>query len=213
MVCYFCFKILQTGRYELTEYYFCVTLYPINIPVEMKKLLFLYVMLLATSLSFISCSDDDPPYLDPLEQLTDYSDAGNWAEISQSGDKGVDVFFLYPTVYSGTDLVAEVSNAQMREGVRPIQTKEVSIYRDYANVFLPYYRQLNASQLLGKPLDEQDRLMRRYGAADAIAAFDHYLENFTRAVHLYWLAIPRAPTSAFTCSNIFRTGPECFLSS
>ena len=145
----------------------------------MKQFLSLLFTVIVLSYMFFACSKEkDIPYK-IVDQPTDYASSDNWAKnAGTNGRWPVDVFYLYPTVFKGPELVAEVSNPQMRAALPIIQTRQVAVYADSCNIFIPYYRQMNADSMLIKSLDEQDVLMRRYAVVDAIAAFNYYWEHY-----------------------------------
>ncbi len=109
----------------------------------------------------------------------DYADAENWAIIAQSPDKPVDVFLLYPTTYQGEANVAEIGDAGMREGALAWYERAGKAFETAGNIFMPFYRQMNAMWTLTLPENERaEALSSGANKTDCIAAFEYYLEHY-----------------------------------
>lgn len=105
----------------------------------------------------------------------DYSQSRNWLALPQAPAKPVDVFWVYPTVYQGKPILADLSDPQMREAAAQTLQIQASVFADAANIFAPLYRQANVSVL---SMDQTTK--ERYlgvGLSDVTAAFDYYLEH------------------------------------
>ena len=127
-------------------------------------------------LAACSCSKHD---LDPRYVTTDYSAADNWLVNPQgSGSKAVDVFYLYPTTYSGAENSCPVTDAGMRAGATKNRQSNASVYEQTANLYMPFYRQMSASYVLTLPEAEHDKAMREIPAVDALEAFKYYIEHY-----------------------------------
>ena len=129
-------------------------------------------------LAFSSCSKDSNEN-HPGDTLTDYSVSDNWLYAADSPDKPVDVFYAYPTTYRGDDNYCAVTNEGMRAGARSLREIQADVYEQSANLYMPYYRQVNATYALTISSQEQDRVMRSVPGADVIAAFKYYVDNFS----------------------------------
>lgn len=109
-----------------------------------------------------------------------YADADNWLKVSDTGKK-VDVFYLYPTCWLPTEadgMVNTIKNKSMREQASGVYAEQASCFEGVANIYAPYYRQLNAMKSLSCSLDEQEKLVAGVPYHDALAAFEYYLIHF-----------------------------------
>ena len=129
-------------------------------------------------LAFASCGKDNEK-TDPRDVLTDYSVSDNWLYVTKSPTKPVDVFYAYPTTYRGDDNYCAVTNEGMRAGARNLRQIQADVYEESANLYMPYYRQVNATYALTISPQEQDRIMRKVPGADVIAAFKYYVDNYS----------------------------------
>ncbi len=131
-------------------------------------------------LAFSSCSEDNNE-THPRDTLTDYSVSDNWLHITDLPTKPVDVFYAYPypTTYRGSDDYCAVTNEVMRAGARSLRQIQAAVYEQSANLYMPYYRQMDATYALTLSPQDQDRVMRSVPGADVIAAFKYYVDNFS----------------------------------
>ena len=121
-----------------------------------------------------SNSDNEQPY------EIDYVNTNNWLKIP-AVEQAVDVFYLYPTCWEPTEtdgLVNTIDNASMRAKALGVYAEQASCFEGVANVFAPYYRQLNAMKLLNYSLEEQEQLVADVPYHDALAAFEYYLKHY-----------------------------------
>ncbi|MCF8049161.1 MAG: DUF3089 domain-containing protein, partial [Desulfarculaceae bacterium] len=112
------------------------------------------------------------------EQGPDYSQAANWLSLPQSIDHKVDVFWVYPTVYDGKSLLAEVNDAQMLQGAKYTVRSQASVFKGQANLFAPLYRQASGKVLTMSQADKGHYL--GMGLSDVQAAFDYYLKHYNQ---------------------------------
>lgn len=112
----------------------------------------------------------------------DYSEESAWLAIPDAVDKPVDVFFVYPTVYAGTDpRNMDISDPAMRAlAGGPLQS-QAAVFSPHANLFAPFYRQQSGatqSMLAGDGGKNPflDPLFQ-VGAADVERAFEFYLKH------------------------------------
>ncbi len=124
-----------------------------------------------------SGGDDLPPTEGDTISASDYSDTGNWAAIAQKPNKPVDIFLLYPTAYQGEATLSSIDDAGMRERADDWLLTSGSAFETAGNVYMPYYRQLNAAWTLTLPLEEQTAYQRGAPKTDALAAFDYYIKH------------------------------------
>lgn len=114
--------------------------------------------------------------------LTDYALATNWMLAPATPTKPVDVFYLYPTAYNKKDAsspnVADIKSAGMRIGARSAYRRQASAFADAANIYAPYYRQLDATWALALSPAEHSQAVGGAPTEDATAAFAYYIEHF-----------------------------------
>ncbi|MBI9111880.1 DUF3089 domain-containing protein [Maridesulfovibrio ferrireducens] len=136
-----------------------------------KKLIIiniLFLLLSHTITTTVHCADQ--ARIDP-----DYSISDNWITLPASIDKSIDVFWVYPTVYTGKAPVASINDPQMRDGAQLTLRTQAAVFKDSANIFAPLYRQANMS-ILGQDNLHKDQYLN-VGKSDVRAAFNHYLRE------------------------------------
>lgn len=111
----------------------------------------------------------------------DYSQAQNWAQVPTSIDKPVDVFYVYPTVWSKTSPsdpnVNNIDNASMHQGVASILPWQATVFEPFANVWAPYYRQAASKATLSMSFVDGQAIIAGVPRQDVFAAFDYYIEH------------------------------------
>jgi len=126
-------------------------------------------------LTLLSCKQNKV-----AEDVLDYSVAENWMLAPTDCPHEVDVVFYYPTcVMKGTDTTQALNDAE-KQLAYSVYTHGPICFADYANIFIPYYRQipLNIAFTLVDN-DEYNLLLKRQGVKrDAFASLDYYFENF-----------------------------------
>lgn len=113
---------------------------------------------------------------------TDYANSNNWM-IASEADLPVDVLVLYPTSYSAGEEgspVAEIDDAGMRDGAQKFVAEKASAFETSGNLFVPYYRQLDANFTLSQSAEDVEAYIGGVPATDAAAAFDYYFENYNQ---------------------------------
>ncbi|MDL2253079.1 DUF3089 domain-containing protein [Ruminococcaceae bacterium OttesenSCG-928-I18] len=123
---------------------------------------------------------DVPREGDEIEPA-DYADADNWMAVAEAPEKPVDVFVLYPTAWQrqqGEKILCPVDHEGMRLGAQAFLDDRASCMREVGNVFAPYYRQMDATYLLGLPIEEQNQYIRGASKTDVLAAFDYYIQHY-----------------------------------
>lgn len=112
---------------------------------------------------------------------TDYSEPAHWLAVPKSPDKKADVFYIYPTAYSreatSDPAFCAVDNAQMMQSAQGAYARQAMAFDPSANIYAPYYRQIDATYQLGLPADEQQANIASQPLLDVQAAFEYYLEN------------------------------------
>lgn len=144
-----------------------------------KKVFNRLFVFVCVAIIFQACSKDKDK-IDEKDVPTDYSVADNWLYVSGTKPtKPVDVFFAYPTTYSGNENYCAVTNEGMRAGARDIRNKYATVFEEEANLYMPYYRQMSATYALTLSPEKQDEVMRAIPGADVISAFKYYLEYYS----------------------------------
>jgi len=143
---------------------------------KVKNSLLCLVLLLSFSLS--GCEGNSSASI----QVTDYAQISHWLTLTSSPFKDVDVFYVYPTAYtkassSDPDFFT-IDNASMVKGAKSAFQRQATAFAPYANIYAPYYRQVDARYQLALPIDQQDENIRRVPGADVLAAFEYYLNHF-----------------------------------
>jgi len=111
----------------------------------------------------------------------DYTEDFAW--VSKPGDvsKPVDVFYVYPTIYTGMNPVnMDISDSDMREFANGLLTAQAGVYSPHTNLFAPFYRQQSAAtQSMEANNGGNDAFadpIFRVGYEDVQHAFDYYIE-------------------------------------
>ncbi len=111
---------------------------------------------------------------------TDYSTLDNWLAVPLTPTKAVDVFYIYPTVFSSEDRIfAEIDEPSMREGAPGMIEKQASAFETVGNIYAPYYRQCTGG-ILEFTLEKQNSLTDSLPALDLMAAFDYYIRHYNQ---------------------------------
>ncbi len=124
---------------------------------------------------------DLPPVYGDKIITTDYSLKDNWINIPDT-DFEVDVFYLYPTSWTKTEddpYYCEIDNESLRKTAPFNYNRQASAFETCANIYVPFYRQVDALWLMGENmLQEGQKYIEGIPYADAVAAFEYYLENY-----------------------------------
>ena len=142
--------------------------------------LVLAVICVAVFVSTRTTSDDLPA---AKGTATDYSDASHWYQIPEI-TKDADTFYLYPTLYDGTNEddedYAAIDNADMLAAVGPVYQGQASAFEESTNVFVPYYRQSSMAHEIEayEETGSLDAALEGEPLEDATAALDYYFENY-----------------------------------
>ncbi len=107
----------------------------------------------------------------------DYSDMSHWLTIPAVNDKEADLFFVYPTCYSGDDMFAGIDDQLMRLRANGALEAQASAFSTVANVYAPLYRQTGNSTLK-LSAEELERVNSSFPQADIMASFDYYIKHF-----------------------------------
>ena len=136
---------------------------------QMKKWMLAAILICGTSV-FMACSsnEDNPAPKDPdseKSEAPDYSDKNNWLRQPEA-TKDVDVFYVYPTEYAddseGASMFADINDKSLRQEWENVYLMQATAYEESANVFTPYYRQLNMASVMKLPREELNAAFRQY---------------------------------------------------
>ena len=87
----------------------------------------------------ISCNNNNSS---ESKQDLNYANSYNWVSLPLEIDKKVDVFYVYPTIYSGKDPQnMDISDSSLRKNAQGLLAAQAGVYSAHANLFAPYYRQ------------------------------------------------------------------------
>lgn len=116
------------------------------------------------------------------ESKIDYSNPEHWLSLPSSPEKNVDVFYIYPTSYKkineNDSNICDIDNPSMLNNSKYAFETQASAFENAANIYSPYYRQVDAVYTLGLPLEKQGKIVGDIPASDVINAFDYYIKNY-----------------------------------
>ena len=142
------------------------------------------ILICGTTMVLSSCTNesDNPAPVDPESEskAPDYSDKNNWLR-QPKATKDVDVFYVYPTEYSddseGASMFADINNKDLREAWENVYQMQATAYEESANVFAPYYRQVNMASAVKLPIEQRNATFASTPKEDVFAALDYFFEN------------------------------------
>ncbi len=110
---------------------------------------------------------------------TDYSNKENWLALPEDPDKDVDLIYLYPSSCEDpeADIICNVDNEIMRQVAGRNMAQQANAFEPVANIFAPYWRQVNALKLPMMSFEEVDNAEWAEPRTDVYAALDYYFEN------------------------------------
>ncbi len=131
-------------------------------------------LLLIFLMAFASCNKSEE-----CQHITDYSKPQNWINLPDSNTKAVDVFYVFPTIYTNPDtLLMDINNEKNREKAISVMNQQASVYSEYANLYAPIYQQMSLKIL---SLDEKTfQETYKVTLTDVISAFRYYLEHYNQ---------------------------------
>lgn len=107
-----------------------------------------------------------------------YADTENWVYLEDDKTASADVFFICPTVYSGTDdsFNMDMNDEKVKGDFLGATNMEKGIYDEDCRFFAPYYRQagLNVYEM---PEDEREKYLD-IAYEDVEDAFLYYIDNY-----------------------------------
>ena len=120
---------------------------------------------------------------------SDYSGMENWLARPDHPGKPVDLLFLYPSSCRDVkaDVICEVDNRSMARWARRSFSLQASAFEPVANLFAPFWRQVNGMKLSKMTFEEIDRAEWAEPRTDVYAALDEYFEHLNQG-RPYFLA-------------------------
>jgi hypothetical protein len=113
---------------------------------------------------------------------TDYGQQAHWLYLpAKAPKKRVAVFYLYPTAYArgpGGPIVCAVDNAGMMKGAQASFQKQATAFSTVANIYAPYYRQIDATYQLSLPFAQQKTNIAGVPSSDVFAAFTYFVRHY-----------------------------------
>lgn len=110
----------------------------------------------------------------------DYQESSAWVAQASTPDKPIDVFYVYPTIYSAdAPPNMNVQDEALRSTAENLMTTQAGVYSNEANLFAPFYRQMSMARL--NP--DEDMFQNEYfklGYSDVSRAFTYYLEHLNQ---------------------------------
>lgn len=120
---------------------------------------------------------------------TDYSKRGHWLALPGDPGKPVDMVYLYPSscmdIRAG--VICPVDNKSMMRGASRNFSQQATAFEPIANIYAPFWRQVNALKLTRMSFEEVDAAEWAEPRTDVYAALDYYFENLNKG-RPYFLA-------------------------
>lgn len=120
---------------------------------------------------------------------TDYSVKEHWLALPEDPDKPVDLLFLYPSscMDKKAGTICTIDNKSMRKGAKQYFGQEATAFEPVANLFAPFWRQVNGIKLNQMSFEEVDEAEWAEPRTDVYAALDYYFEHLNQG-RPYFLA-------------------------
>ena len=114
---------------------------------------------------------------------TDYSKSTSWLARPSQRQYAADVIYFYPTAYIRTKpetepLICDIDNASMKAAAIDIYKKQALVFETAADIYAPFYRQIDGKYALALSEDKKDALLAGVPLADAEAALDYYFDHY-----------------------------------
>lgn len=112
---------------------------------------------------------------------SDYSNKDNWMKIPEITHE-VDTFYIYPTCYQddseSAKEICDIDNEAVRERAQDIYERQATVFEESTNVFAPYYRQSNLTELAGMDRKELYEFQQKEQRTDIYTALDYFFEHY-----------------------------------
>ena len=112
----------------------------------------------------------------------DYSESKHWLARPDAPEKPVDLIFLYPSSCndSKADVICTIDNRSMVKGAARNLSQQAAAFEPVANIFAPFWRQVNATKLPKMSFEEVDAAEWAEPRTDVYAALDYYFEHLNQ---------------------------------
>jgi hypothetical protein len=110
---------------------------------------------------------------------TNYADPDNWLALPSQLMHDADVLYFYPTCFTPEceGEICEIDNVCMRESAPELLASQASAFETVADIYAPFYRQIDAGTLAGKTQPEMIEAQSGTAREDVFAALNYYFEN------------------------------------
>jgi hypothetical protein len=128
-------------------------------------------------------SDDDDSPTSTAENPTagiptpDYAEKASWLAFPDNPDEyPVDILWFYPTVLEEGDMLMDYTDPDLLQPAQDTIDHQASVFMDSANLYAPFYRQLNKEGFCLETSKVNELLS--YGQDDMWRAIVYYLEHY-----------------------------------
>ena len=120
---------------------------------------------------------------------TDYSKPERWLACPNNPNKTVDLLYLYPSSCENpkADTICAVDEPTMVLVAKRNFAQQATAFEPVANIFAPYWRQVNGTKLSQMSFEEVDAAEWAEPRTDVYAALDYYFEHLNQG-RPYFLA-------------------------
>ena len=142
----------------------------------------------------------------------DYSKPENWLSLP-TPTYDVDVLYLYPSACMDpeSDVICAIDDPSMRMGAQSFLAKEMEVFEGTANVFAPYWRQVNGVKLPMLSFEEIDNLEHEEPETDVFDALDYYFTNLNSGRPFFLAGNSQGSRlMSFVLSNYMKEHPEVY---
>jgi len=110
----------------------------------------------------------------------DYAKAAGWVALPENPNSHpVDIFWVYPTILMDQEhWLMDKTSPVLSKLAGNTLIKQASVFKGQANLYAPYYRQMNMAGLT-LPAEDMDKLIK-YGMDDVWRAFTYYLKHYNQ---------------------------------
>ena len=119
----------------------------------------------------------------------DYSSKERWLALPENPDMPVDLIYLYPSSCHNPDagIICPIDEPSMVQTAGLNFAHQATVFESFANIYAPYWRQVNAEKLPIMSFEEVDDAEWAEPRTDVYAALDYYFENLNNG-RPYFLA-------------------------
>lgn len=115
----------------------------------------------------------------------DYSKEHTWLVKDKTLDKEVDVFYVYPTIYTAKNPKnMDITNPKLKKHAKALTITQAGVFSPFTNMFAPLYRQQSAAiqsmQAGNNNADALEDPIFKAAAKDIEDAFAYYLQHLNK---------------------------------